>query len=304
MRTSHLVPIAFILLIVTGLSVQRPAFRTSPGRDNVPEGSRVQYQSFYSSILGRDIPYGLYLPPSYDQSDQDYPVIFFLHGANENERRWSTRGRTDLLLDEMISDGAIGEFIVALPFGENSFYTNSVSGERWEDMVIEEFIPMIERDSRAIGTRKGRAISGVSMGGYGALKLAMKHSDLFGSVSAHSAMLLDDFDSARVGPRLRQIYLSIFDEIFGISNEMTLWNDNNPLRMARELQLDAVRIYFDCGTEDEYGFYAGAEQLHEILVAREIDHEFHLYPGTHGWDYARQHTAASLQFHWNAFNAE
>src|SRR5690606_16156541 len=135
------------------------------------------------------VPYGLYLPPSYEeQDDRRYPLLIFLHGANENEKRWSTRGETDLMLDRMVAEGEIGEFIVALPYGANSFYTNSINGERWEDMVLDEFLPMIESETRAIGTREARAISGTSMGGYGALKLAMGHTDVFSAVSAHSAM--------------------------------------------------------------------------------------------------------------------
>jgi S-formylglutathione hydrolase FrmB len=304
MRKRRLVMLAVVLLCVPALGSQRPDFRQNSSRDIIPDGSRVQYRTFSSHILARDIPSGRYLPPSYEENDQDYSVMFFLHGANENEKRWSTRGRTDLMLDQMIADGEIGEFIVAIPFGENSFYTNSVSGERWEDMVTEEFIPMIEADNRTLGTRKGRAISGVSMGGYGALKLAMKNPDLFGSVSAHSAMLLDDFESTAVSPQLQQIYLSIFDEIFGVSESMASWDENNPLGIARDVNLDGTRIYFDCGTEDQYGFYTGAEQLHDILDSRGIDHEFYLYPGRHGWDYARDHTAASLLFHWNTFDGD
>ncbi len=304
MRWRDLVTLIVVFLCVPSLGNQRPTFRQDSDRDIIPNGSRVQYKTFPSDILARDLPYGLYLPPSYEESDQDFPVVFFLHGANENEKRWSTRGRTDLMLDKMIAEGEIGEFIVAVPFGENSFYTNSVSGERWEDMVTEEFIPMIESDNRALGTREGRAISGVSMGGYGALKLAMKNPDLFGSVSAHSAMLLDEFESTTLSPRMQQMYLSLFDDIFGVSESMASWDENNPLGIAREVSLNGMKIYFDCGTEDQYGFYTGAAQLHEVLDARGIDHEFHLYPGRHGWDYAREHTAASLQFHWAAFDAE
>ncbi len=304
MRWRRLVALTVVLLCVPAIAGQRPTFRQDTDRDIIPAGSRVRYSTFPSAILGRDIPYGLYLPPSFESSEREYPVVFFLHGANENEKRWSTRGRTDLMLDGMIAAGEIGEFIVAIPFGENSFYTNSVSGERWEDMVTEEFMPMIEADYRALGTRAGRAIGGVSMGGYGALKIAMKNPHLFGSVSAHSAMLLDNFEDTTVSPRLQQIYLSIFDEIFGVSESMASWDANNPLRMAREVNFDGIKVYFDCGTEDQYGFYTGASQLHNILESRGIDHEFYLYPGRHGWDYAREHTRASLLFHWDAFSSD
>lgn len=300
-RKAAILP-AIVLIAAASLAAQRGRGGFE-NRDAVPEGSRVQYLSFRSAILDRELGYALYLPPSYVSSDRDYPVLFFLHGANENERRWSTRGFTDIALDRMIEAGEIGEFIVAIPFGANSFYTNSIGGERWEDMVVDEFIPMIESNNRAIGTRAGRAISGISMGGYGALKIAMRHPDMFNAVSAHSAMLIDDFDSVRVNPRAEQLYTLLFDRIFGLSESMDLWNANNPLRMAAESEgIDTLRIYFDCGTEDEYGFFVGAQRLHDVLEERGIAHEFHLYPGTHGWDYARQHTPASLMFHWAAFN--
>jgi S-formylglutathione hydrolase FrmB len=303
MLKNRLFLVVIALVSVATLQAQRGRF--GPGRDIVPEGSRVRYESFRSRILDRDLSYALYLPPSYEASQREYPVLFFLHGANENERRWSTRGLTDLMLDRMVMAGDIGEFIVAVPFGANSFYTNSVNGERWADMVIDEFIPMIESRTRALGTRRGRAISGISMGGYGALKLAMENPEMFGSVSAHSAMLLDGFESAEIDPRRAQLYLSLFDSIFGISDNLDYWDLNNPLRMARELDtLDTLAIYFDCGTEDEYGFFTGAQQLHDILQERGIEHEFHLYPGTHGWDYARQHTQESLLFHWTHFETE
>lgn len=294
---------AVVLLAILPLLLlgQRGPF--GGNRDVIPEGSRVEYRTFRSEILGRDIPYALYLPPSYEGSDSSYPVLFFLHGANENEHRWSTRGMTDLMLDEMVGAGEIGEFIVAIPYGANSFYTNSLGGERWEDMVVQEFIPMIESGNRALGTREGRAISGISMGGYGALKLAMKHPEMFNSVSAHSAMLLENFEDASIDPRRAQLYTTLFDSIFGISQSLDYWDENNPLRMAQESpELESLAIYFDCGTEDEYGFFVGAARLDEILTGRGIEHEFHLYAGTHGWDYARQHTAASLQFHWRAFS--
>src|ERR1041385_1440096 len=80
-------------------------------RDVAPAGSRVENKTFQSKLLGRDVRYGLYLPPSYGGSPaKKYPVLYFLHGAFENEMRWSTQGQTDIKLDQMIADGKIGEF--------------------------------------------------------------------------------------------------------------------------------------------------------------------------------------------------
>ena len=288
------------------LCLQALAQRPFSDRDSIPTGSRVEYLEFHSQSLGRDIPYGLYLPPSYAGSTRQYPVLYFLHGADENEKRWSTRGRTDLLLDRMVAEGRIGEFIVAIPYADNSFYTNArLADERWGDMIIQEFIPMIESTYRTRASHATRGISGISMGGYGALKLAMTHPELFGSVSAHSAMLIDDIQLFSLAGRRTRMFRYMFDKIFGISEDLAYWNTNNPLLLAREPEkFDGLQIYFDCGTEDEYGFFAGARLLSRALKGAGYPHEFALYPGGHGWDYARQHTADSLGFHWNAFQGQ
>src|SRR5947199_1264054 len=178
-------PRVFILLLV--LTLQLPAQRGGVGqRDTIPAGSRVEYKTFQSKLLGRELRYGLYLPASYNNSTKRYPVLYFLHGMYENEMRWSSRGQTDLMLDRMTADGKIGEFIVAIPSGGTSFYTNTRDGtERWEDALITEFIPMIASTYRVNASRTTRGISGISMAGYGALKVAVKRAGLLGSWRAH-----------------------------------------------------------------------------------------------------------------------
>src|SRR5438093_3885227 len=171
---------ALLLLLVFSFEL---VAQRGPGafRDVAPAGSRVEYKTFQSKVLGREVRYGLYLPPSYAGSPaKKYPVLYFLHGAFENEMRWSTLGQTDVKLDQMVAEGKIGEFIVAIPSAANSFYTNTRDGvEKWEDMIVAEFIPMIESITRVNGTRATRRISTTSMGGYGAFKLAIKHTDPF-----------------------------------------------------------------------------------------------------------------------------
>ena len=295
------------LAVLFVFTLQPLAQRGGQFRDVVPEGSRVEYKTFASKLLNREIKYGLYLPPSYASSPaKKYPVLYFLHGLNENEMRWSTRGRTDIMLDKMIADARIGEFIVAVPFGAVSFYTNKRSGsEPWEDVIVSEFVPLIESTYRVDATRKTRGISGISMGGYGALKLAMKHPDVFGSVSAHSAVLLANLADARVSDRRLQLFQGLFDQIFGINQDMTYWDANNPMALAADTKkLNGLKIYFDCGTEDEYGFQTGTKILDDMLTKANYPHEGHLYPGNHGWDYAAQHMDASLSFHWKAFSGK
>ncbi len=304
-----LAAILILLAVTAGLFAQR-GFQV---RDVPPAGSRVQYKTYQSALMGRELRYGIYLPPSYEASGtRKYPVLYFLHGLNENEMRWSTRGETDLLLDKMVADKAIGEFIVAIPMSSTtSFYTNARSGNApWEDAVVKEFIPLIESTYRVNATRTTRGISGISMGGYGALKIAMKHPEMFGSVSAHSAALVPDFDNTTVTGRRLDQFKALFDNIYGIGFaaggklDTTYWDANNPLELAKDTaKLQNLKIYFDCGTEDEYGFYGGLKALDDLLTAAKYPHTAALYPGMHGWDYAKQHTKDSLLFHWNAFNS-
>jgi S-formylglutathione hydrolase FrmB len=264
--------------------------------------------------MQRELRYGLYLPPSYESSGtRRYPVLYFLHGLNENEMRWSTRGETDLQLDRMIAEKKLGEFIVAVPMSSStSFYTNARAGNApWEDAIVKEFIPMIESSYRVNATRATRGISGISMGGYGALKIAMKHPEMFGSVSAHSAALVPDLNGTAVTGRRLDLFKTLFDNIYGIGFasggplDLKYWNENNPLELAKDTsRLRGMKIYFDCGTEDDYGFYAGHKVLDELLTKARYLHTAALYPGPHGWDYAKQHTQQSLLFHWNAFNGK
>jgi S-formylglutathione hydrolase FrmB len=177
--------------------------------------------------------------------------------------------------------------------------------EKWEDVIVTEFVPLIESSYRINAVRNARGISGTSMGGYGALKIAMKHPDLFGSASAHSAVLLEDLSAAKVSAGRLQRFQSLFDRIYGISKDLTYWESNNPMTLAKDTKkLNGLKLYFDCGTEDDYGFDLGTRQLDEMLTKLGYAHEAHLYPGNHGWDYAKQHTNESLLFHWKAFNGK
>src|SRR5690606_4107893 len=131
--------------------------------ETAPSASRVQYHSYKSAVLGRELRYGVYLPPSYNNTPGSrYPVLYFLHGLQEDETRWSSRGATDAVLDRMIAEKQVGEFIVAIPAGDAGFYTNTRDGtERWEDAITTEFIPLIESSYRVDAGRTTRGISGI-----------------------------------------------------------------------------------------------------------------------------------------------
>lgn len=309
MKNSYRISVVIVLLVAGAIALLAQRGGGPLQRDPIPAGSRVQYKTYHSDLVNRDINYAIYLPPSYDSATRKYPVLYFLHGLNENEMRWSTRGGADAVLDKLIAEGKSDEFIVAIPAVDSqSFYTNArAGGAPWEDVVVKEFIPMVESTYRVNATRATRAISGISMGGYGSLKIAMKHPEMFSAVSAYSAALVPSFETTSVSGQRLAAFKALFDRIYGINfagpQDLSYWDANNPLTLAKDTtKLQGMKIYFACGTEDDYGFYEGHKVLDDILTKASYPHEAHLYPGPHGWEFAKQHIDQSFLFHWKAFS--
>ncbi len=139
--------------------------------------SRIDCNALNSRILKHEIHYCVYLPAGYDAGAsklpaQTYPVLYFLHGLGDNEQTLFNSGGWTLL-DDLRQKRKIGEFLIAAPEGGRTFYINSADGSvRYSDFFLQEFIPLIESKYRVSRGRRNRAISGISMGGYGALHFA------------------------------------------------------------------------------------------------------------------------------------
>lgn len=261
---------------------------------------RVECNSVPSKILARSVPYCVVLPTSFDtDKTKHFPILYALHGLGDNEQFFVHSGLWNLI-EDLRDRGELKDFLIATPAAGASFYINSKDGKvRYEDFLLQEFFPFIEKRYRVSEGRANRAISGVSMGGYGALHLAFRHSQLFVAVSAHSAALIEklpNFLGAGQSPRAR-----VLGGVFGIPPDMAFWNANSPLELARSANLSGLKIYFDCGDQDDYGFEAGASALDKTLSARKIPHEFHLYPGRHDPFYFAAHLPTSIQFHSKLF---
>jgi S-formylglutathione hydrolase FrmB len=242
------------------------------------------------------------LPPGYgEDANHRYPVLYYLHGLGDNQQMFVRSGGFSLV-EELWDRRQISNFILVSPAGYASFFMNSDDGRfRYEDFFLQEFMPWIENRYRVSARRESRGIGGISMGGYGALRMAFLHPQLFGSVSAHSAALMEKLPAISVGNSPESGRLRILGNVFGSPPDRSFWDRNNPLSIARTAELAGMKIYFDCGSEDDYGFEAGARALHNVLVSRRIPHEFHLYPGGHNWAYFAEHLPDSLRFNSEAF---
>jgi S-formylglutathione hydrolase FrmB len=263
---------------------------------------RVECNKVPSKILGRSVPYCIVLPPSFDtDKSKQFPILYFLHGLGDNEQTFIHTGAWNLV-EDLRERGEIREFLIATPEGDASFYINSRDGKvRYEDFLLQEFFPFVERRYRVAGDRGHRAIAGISMGGYGALHLAFRHPQLFSSVGAHSAALIEKLP-AFLGPTPKSARSRVLGEVFGVPPDPAFWDRNSPLALAKTADLHGLHIYFDCGDQDDYGFDAGAAALDKILTSRHIAHEYHQYPGRHDAVYFGEHLPASLEFASRAFS--
>jgi S-formylglutathione hydrolase FrmB len=263
---------------------------------------RVECNSISSKILSRSVPYCIVLPPSFDADKaRSFPVLYFLHGLGDNEQFFVHSGAWNLVQD-MRDKGELKDFLIATPDARSTFYINSKDGkERYEDFLLQEFFPYVEKHYRVAAGRANRAISGISMGGYGALYLAFRHPQLFSSVSAHSAALIEKLPNFLAGALPDSPRARVLGNAFGNPPDPVFWQAHNPLVIARTANLAGLHIYFDCGGRDDYGFEVGAMALDKVLTSRKIAHEFHIYPGRHDAAYFSEHLPASLAFHSRLF---
>jgi S-formylglutathione hydrolase FrmB len=282
------------------------AFLAAPA---VHSQDRADCRTIHSALLHSAVRYCAYLPPSYSQAEsktKQYPVLYLLHGLGGTQQSMALNGEWDVLQD-LQRDRKVGDFVVVSPEGWDTFYINSRDGRTpYSDFFVRELMPFIERTYRIRATRATRGITGFSMGGFGALRMAFLHPELFGSVSSHSGAIIRDPPqpvAAMVSPG--NVAAEIFEKTFGNPIDRQFWFRNSPYVLARQnaSALTKMKIYFDCGTEDTFGLYRGASELHETLDSLKIPHEFHLYPGGHNEAYLRAHREASFEFHWRTFSS-
>lgn len=271
--------------------------------------SRIDCGAMNSRILKQVVHYCVYLPAGYDAGSaqhppQRYPVLYFLHGLGDNEQTLFNSGGWTLL-DDLRSRHKMGDFLIAAPEGRRSFYVNSADGSvLYSDFFLREFLPHIESKFRIRAGRAGRAISGISMGGYGALRFAFAHPELFSAVSAQSAALITEspreLDAAsQTGSPL----VGVLGAVFGKPIHLPHWNENSPFVLAKRnaVALRKTAIYFNCGQDDNYGFEKGAAALHDELQEEKVKHEYHAYPGDHSLSYFMAHFDEVMEFHSKAF---
>jgi S-formylglutathione hydrolase FrmB len=247
-------------------------------------GTRVVPVGFYSTTLDLDTWYYVILPPDYDLDDQRYPVLYMLHGAYGGASEWVEIGLPGAA-DDLWSELAMPPFIIVLPEGGASYYLNHADGgPRWGDYIAGDVVQQVDRHFRTIDDPAQRAIGGLSMGGDGALQLALHHPDIFGIVGAHS-------------PTTRLSYERIPGPFYG---DVEYWQENNPLWLIEHTDAATqLKIWIDVGQDDVWR--PSAEALHQALLDLGVEHEFGVFPGSHEAEYWEAYQFDYLRFYGRAF---
>ena len=235
---------------------------------------RVETVNFESRLVGRQLPYKVVLPPGYDlftERATRYPVLYLLHGWGGNHASW-------LANTSLTTYAAQHRLIVVTPEGANGWYTDSATAaeEKFETYLVAELIPDVESRFRTLKRRDGRGVAGNSMGGYGALKLGLKHPELFAFAASTSGAF--DAPARTDDPSIMRAFGPAASETRAANDLARLARDFPPARKGL-----LPYLYLDCGTRDPW--LAANRALAEQLLERGFTHEFRQLPGEHIWPY-------------------
>jgi S-formylglutathione hydrolase FrmB len=250
--------------------------------------------------MGRAVRYCALLPASYDasaKSGRRYSVVYYLHGLGDNEQSLVNLGGWNII-ENLQERGRIGEMIFIAPDAGRSFYVNSRDYRQpYEDFFFREFLPAIERKYRIRRERASRALLGISMGGYGALRYAFSRPQMFSAVAAHMPALIEKIPPGMTDARMLGPRFGFLNDVFGRPFDRAMWERASPFTLLRNAgSLNGLKIYMDCGRSDEYGFDAGTQALSHALTAKKIPHEAQIRPGGHSWLFVGEHLDKSLEF--------
>ena len=255
------------------------------------QSASVETVQFQSKLANATLPYNVILPPNYRASSATrYPVLYLLHGFGGHYSDWATR-------TNVADYAAQYRMIVVMPEGNNGWYTDSasVATGKYESYILKELIPDVQKRYRTIEARYGRAIAGLSMGGYGALKFGLKSPDTFvfvGSLSGALAAATWTQDDLK---NLKSISDSLVAAFGPAGAEARKANDI--YEIARGLSAARVStlpyVYLDCGTEDMLVILN--QQFAALLREKKIPHEYRELPGDHNWAYWDQQVPEVLR---------
>ena len=291
----------------------------------------LRVDSMWAPALGVTKRIGVWLPPSYASAHtRRYPVAYYLHGMWGSERDWADQGRIAHVADSLIELG-MPEMIIVLPDGDNGYYTDwatpgngvecrrappvpepaadyCVDTPRYERYLATDVVTWVDSAFRTLPSADHRAIAGLSMGGYGAVSLALRHPDVWSAAASHSGVLslLDPRSTAgepRSPPTIEELerawgprFWPLIVPVFG--RDTADWWAREPARLAARRGSSGrplPALFIDVGTSDAL-VLGGNRHFRDEMRRLGVGIEYREWPGGHTWSYWRAHLPESLRW--------
>ncbi len=250
--------------------------------------------NYYSDVLRTTVAMNVIIPspapapsgiPGTKTKQAKYPVLYLLHGLGDDHNTWIQR-------TSIIRYAEKYPLIIVMPSAGRGWYTNAKQGYKHETAIVKELPDLVEQFFPAVKGRKARFLAGLSMGGYGAIKLALKYPARYAKAVSHSGGFLTEGWMKDAENENRDEYLRIFGNKFKGS-------DNDIFHLARKYangknKAKLPKLRLDCGRDD---FCLEVNEFfHKHLTRLKIPHEYELHPGEHEWGYWDLHVRDTLHF--------
>ena len=238
-----------------------------------------------SAAMQRTYKAAVAVPASYAKNKKvRYPVLYLLHGAYGHFSDWSSKTPDKTLIHRLADQYNL---IIVMPEGETfSFYLDSPvnKASQFETYITKEVIGKIDQTYRTVARKEGRVISGLSMGGHGALYLSGRHPELFAAAGSMSGALDMSITNRKLNPQEAQQRQSLFNPILGPETPApSLYSANSVVNMPDKLYTNGLPLIIDCGVDDF--LIEINREVHRRLVYNHTPHDYTERPGAHTWEY-------------------
>lgn len=258
---------------------------------NFPSIAQVDTIEVFSPVMQKTLRATVVKPSTYSNTAQKYPSIYLLHGGSGSFSDWHQKVTKENLLIDLANQYQV--LIITPGVGPASYYYDSplMDTVKYETYFIKELIPFIDQNYRTYSQREARAITGLSMGGHGAMMLSAKNPHMFIAAGSMSGVMNIDTDLWTVNDEFRKLRKEAQKAMLGEIQYQHPFSEYTAVGLVDRMKENGIALLFDCGVDDF--LIATNRQIHELLLQNNTPHEYTERPGAHTWDYWTE----ALPFH-------
>lgn len=245
--------------------------------------AQVDTIEVYSKAMNKTLKAAVVKPEAYSKTGKGLPTVYVLHGGSGSFTDWHNKVTEENLLPQLANQYNV--LIVTPGVGPSSYYYDSplLDTVRYETYLTKELIPFVDHHYNTIKEREGRAITGLSMGGHGAMMISAKHPELFIAAGSMSGVMNIDYRMWKVDESFRTRIKEGQKLALGNINYDAPFTEYTAVGLVDKMKENGIAILIDCGVDD---FLIDTNrQIHALLLGKGIDHEYTERPGAHTWQY-------------------